>query len=106
MTSGNARRLLSRSPAQIRDLLLSMTDDEIRDLMLYFRLGLLCFLNELGLAAERSQAAASGQDAFNAIRSGSAIPDEAGADVAITTRPDAAASVRSSAAAPGSRPGR
>lgn len=52
MTSGNAERLLSRSPDEIRTLVTMMTDDELRDLMLYFRLGLLCFLNELSLASE------------------------------------------------------
>lgn len=36
--------------AEYRDLILQMTDEEIEDLMLYFRLGLLCFLAEAAKA--------------------------------------------------------
>lgn len=46
MTSAAAERFLSRSPDEIRALVQMMTDDELRDLILYFRLGLLCVIRE------------------------------------------------------------
>ena len=49
---GDAQR--KHSPSEVRQLLIMMTDDEIEDLLLFFRLGLLHFYNELGRAEEES----------------------------------------------------
>lgn len=67
MTSGNAERLLSRKPDEIRTLVTMMTDDELRDLMLYFRLGVLHFLLELDRAESLEAAAAASPESPHGV---------------------------------------
>lgn len=47
-----AERFVKLPPADVRDLILKMTDEEIEGLMLYFKLGVLCFLWELSKKPE------------------------------------------------------
>jgi len=42
-----AQQFVDLPPDDFRDLLLKMTNEELEDVKLYFKLGLLCFLWEL-----------------------------------------------------------
>jgi hypothetical protein len=54
VTSSFADKVSKMTPADLRELIPMMTDDEIRDFLLYFRIGVLSFLEDLARRAEEA----------------------------------------------------